>query len=97
MRHSKPVRLGDRLYRSGTVSNNRCENGWKPHLPGAKRDYLFLVGTVSNCAYAVRLPKPHLPGGESVYLIFRKIGHWETKCPTFGYSHLLYFYQYVKI
>ena len=47
MRHAKPVRLGNRTYRSTR-----------------------LVGTVSNCAYAVRLETAPT-GGRKCLFIFR--------------------------
>ena len=53
MRHSKPVRLGYRIYRSPA---------WPVLFPTSR-----LVGTISNSADAVRLETAPT-GGESVHL-----------------------------
>ena len=71
--------------------NETCQTGAvrRPPLPFSR-----LVGTVSNSADVVRPMhrEGNLPSSRQ-----NRSKKWETKCPTFGYSYLLYFYHYVKI
>ena len=93
MRHAKPVRL-------------------ETAPTGGESVYLFLEFTIILRAGQVR-EDPSVPpinrdrrdrgypaydvGGNLPSSRQNRSKKWEPKCPTFGYSYLLYFYHYVKI